>query len=165
MTENQKNRIKVKISKIKKALTADKKFWGGYYHDGGGLRYAQPELYIKIQDFTGALRYFNWFDKNFPDDIGTPGFLFEYALTLFKTKRIKKAESKILETLDSNHYIVDFYLDRNTVINRDSNSEWPIESLIKYFEYKKDDPNLADFSEWLTDFAQTQRFLSFKRNL
>ena len=122
MTENQKNRIKVKISKIKKALSADKKFWGGYYHDGGGLRYVQPELYIKIQDFTGALRYFNWFDKNFPDDIGAPIFLFEYALTLFKTKRIEKAESKILESLNLNQYIIDFYLDRNAIINLDSNT-------------------------------------------
>jgi len=44
MTEKQAQRLKNKIAKIKKALAADKRYWGGYYHDGGGLRYAPPEI-------------------------------------------------------------------------------------------------------------------------
>ena len=76
MTEKQITRIKTKITKIKKGLAADKKHWGGYYHDGGGMRYMPPELYLQIQDYTGSLRYFNWFNKNFPDDAGHPVFIF-----------------------------------------------------------------------------------------
>ncbi|GHC66345.1 tetratricopeptide repeat protein [Ulvibacter litoralis] len=152
MTENQIKRIKVKIAKIKKALAADKKHWGGFYHDGGGLRYLQPNLYIQIQDFTGALRYFNWFEKNFPEDMGTPLFIFEYALTLFKTNRIEKAEEKILELNELNQYLVDYYLDKNSITNIESNSDWQIESLMKYFEYKKDDLVMIDFTDWLTEY-------------
>ncbi|SDF28538.1 hypothetical protein SAMN05421855_1303 [Ulvibacter litoralis] len=152
VTENQIKRIKVKIAKIKKALAADKKHWGGFYHDGGGLRYLQPNLYIQIQDFTGALRYFNWFEKNFPEDMGTPLFIFEYALTLFKTNRIEKAEEKILELNELNQYLVDYYLDKNSITNIESNSDWQIESLMKYFEYKKDDLVMIDFTDWLTEY-------------
>jgi len=47
MTEKQQERIRNKIGKIKKALAADKKHWGGFYHDGKGLRYLIPELFIK----------------------------------------------------------------------------------------------------------------------
>ena len=161
MTEAQKNRIKTKISKIKKALAADKKHWGGFYHDGGGLRYAQPELYIKLNDYTGALRYFNWFDKNFPDDGGTPKFFFEYALTLFKTSRIEKAKNKILEAHKMNQYLVDYFLDRNSVAEVNDQSEWEKSSLVQYFDYKKENPIMIDFTEWLSDFSKSQKFQDF----
>jgi len=163
VTDKQKDRIKIKISKIKKALAADKKHWGGFYHDGRGLRYLQPELYIELQDYTGALRYFNWFDKNFPNDIGTPLFLFEYALTLFKTNRIEKAEIKILETVKLNQYLVDYFLEKLSFNSTETNSDWEKESLVQYFEYKKDDAEMIDFSEWLTDFCKSQKILNLKK--
>ncbi|HJW17411.1 MAG TPA: hypothetical protein VJ499_09825, partial [Flavisolibacter sp.] len=72
MTDKQIEQVRKKIEKYKKALSADKKYWGGYYHDGSGIRYAIPGLFIKILDYKGGLKYLNWFDKNFPDDIGDP---------------------------------------------------------------------------------------------
>jgi hypothetical protein len=102
MTPKQADRIRNKIIKIKKALAADKKRWGGFYDDSRGLRYLPPELYLKIEDYKGASRYFTWFEKNFPDDIGMPGFLFEWIVALYKTGKIKKAEKKALQTFFSN---------------------------------------------------------------
>lgn len=64
MTPKQEERIKNKIKKVKAALSADKKRGGGQYHDGQGLRYYPPQLYIELKDYTGGLRYFNWFNKN-----------------------------------------------------------------------------------------------------
>ncbi len=84
MTPKQQERIKNKIQKVKAALSADKKHWGGQYHDGQGLR------------------YFNWFNKNFSDDSGYPDFLFEWTIILFKTGRLKEAEKKAFETFRSN---------------------------------------------------------------
>ncbi|GGW60692.1 hypothetical protein DFQ11_102654 [Winogradskyella epiphytica] len=164
MTDKQINRTKAKITKIKKALAAEKKHWGGFYHDGGGLRYAQPQLYIQIQDFTGALRYFNWFEKNFPEDPGTAAFLFEYALTLFKTNRIERAKKKILELIDENKYLLPYYLDRDSFKDIDPNSDWLLESVVNYFHYKKEDSMLTDFSIWLTDFLETENLLDLKKN-
>ena len=65
MTPKQEERIRKKIQKIKKGLAADKKFQGGYYHDGSELRYLQPELYLKLKDYKGASNYFKWFEKTF----------------------------------------------------------------------------------------------------
>ena len=166
MTEKQQNRIKDRITGIKKDLAADKRKWGGYYDDSRGLRYAPPELYLKIKDYKGALRYFNWFEKNFPDDIGFPGFLFEYTLTLFKNKKIEKAENKVLETFISNPYLIDYFLDKElTDYYPDENSEWKKESLKKYFIYSKHDPGLEDFIEWLEIHIGNPKFLSVKNEI
>ena len=74
MTIKQIDRIKLKIGKYKKALALDKKQWGGDFHDGRGIRYAIPAMYIAIQDYRGGLKYFNWFHMNFPDDSCYPAF-------------------------------------------------------------------------------------------
>ena len=64
MTPKKQERIINKIKKIKAGLAADKKYWGGHYHDGQGLRYIPPQLYLELEDYSGGLRYFNWFKKN-----------------------------------------------------------------------------------------------------
>ena len=64
-----------------RALAADKRQWG-CYDDSTGPRYLPPALYLKQQDFKGAMRYFNWFHKNFDDDAGYPTFLLEWTITL-----------------------------------------------------------------------------------
>jgi tetratricopeptide (TPR) repeat protein len=164
VTEKQEQRLKDKIKNIKKALAADKKRWGGYYDDSGGLRYAPPEIYMKLKDYKGALRYFNWFDKNFPDDSGNPGFFFEYTLTLFKRNYIEKAEKKALKTFLANPYLLDYFLERKLMegdIN--SYSGWHRESLEKFFIYNKTDNELQSFAQWLETFIESSKFLEIKR--
>lgn len=163
MTENQVNRVRAKIAKIKKALAADKKHRGGYYHDGGGLRYVQPELYIKLEDYTGALRYFNWFNKHFSDDVGSPLFWFQYALTLFKTKRVEKAKSQIIQTHFLNEYLIDYFLDPKSIEHTNLNKNWPIEMLVKYFDYKKE--SFPEFSQWLATFSESREFKDLKKEI
>ncbi|SDY15380.1 hypothetical protein SAMN05444411_1421 [Lutibacter oricola] len=166
MTEKQIERVKNKISKIKKGLAADKKHWGGYYHDGRGLRYLPPELYIKIQDYSGCLRYFNWFNKNFPEDSCYPIFLFEWAITLFKTKRIKLAENKIKHTFYSNTYLLDKFLDKELLhFDKSEDSNWEYEQLIEHFKYSKDQEELNDFTEWLQLFMKNENFLEFANEI
>ncbi|WP_458626746.1 hypothetical protein [Winogradskyella sp. PC D3.3] len=162
MTPKQEERLKNKIKKIKQDLQADKKHWGGYYHDGRGLRYLPPELYLKLGDFTGALRYFNWFTKNFPEDIGYPIFLFEWTITLFKTKRIEQAEKKAIQTFMSNTYIFDKFLEKESLqFEKSEASNWQLEELIEYFDYTKNQDDLIDFSEWLERFTTSETFYAF----
>src|SRR5690606_8377974 len=73
------------------------------------------ELYLKIGDYSGSLRYFNWFKKTFPDDVGYPDFLFEWTITLYKTKRIKEAEKKAIETFSGNSYLFDSYFGKPVI--------------------------------------------------
>lgn len=159
MTPKQIERIKIKITKIKKELAADKKRWGGFYDDSRGLRYLPPELYLKIRDYPGALRYFNWFHKNFPEDAGFPLFLFEWAITLFKLGKLKNAEDKILETYSSNAYIIHSFLEiKNNHLFISENSNWQTFFLAQNLPYSKNDPKFLDFADWLSEFINEERF-------
>jgi tetratricopeptide (TPR) repeat protein len=160
MTEKQIERVKLKIDKWKKALSLDKKKWGGYYHDGGGIRYIIPELYIQIQDYKGALKYFNWFKKNFPDDACYPIFLFEWTFVLFKSKKLPEAEKKLNLTFFSNTYLLDKFLGK-AFLNFDKNesSNWEFQSLVEHFNYSKDSEQFVEFAIWTTEKLQSRDFL------
>lgn len=161
MTPKQEERIRAKISKIKSALAADKKHWGGYYHDGQGFRYALPRLYIQLGDYAGGLRYLNWFYKNFPDDAGYPDFLFEFTIILFKTGRRKEAEKKAFETFTRNTYLFDKFFNRPvTPIEKWEGSNLEVAAFATdYFDYSYKQVSLADFAEWLNTFTKTEKFV------
>jgi hypothetical protein len=161
MTPKQQERIKNKIKKIKAALAADKKYWGGEYHDGQGLRYLPPQFYLQLDDYSGGLRYFNWFNKNFPDDSCYPDFLFEWTIILFKTGRLKEAEKKAFETFRSNTYLFDIFFGRQvTKIEKWEGSNLQTQDFAdNRFYYNSKQDNLADFSEWLDKFIATEKFI------
>lgn len=162
MTPKQRERIQTKIKKIRFALTEEKRIYGGY-HDGSGLRYATLELYIKIQDYKGGLNFTRWFDKNFPDDIGNPIFLFEWTIILFKNNKIKDAESKAIITYFSNSYLFDKFFDRPIIpIEKYEYSNLNIPEFTEYLTYTKNNTYLIDFADWLADFEKTDRFEKIK---
>jgi hypothetical protein len=158
MTEKQAERIQAKITTIKKELARDKKQWGGYYHDGRGYRYEPPQYYVQLGDFKGAMAYFRWFEKNFPDDIGVPGFLFEWTITLFKNGKIKDAENKAIQTFISNTYLIDGFLNRPLhPYDTLQNSAWQ-KTIVSHLPYSTVQPNLADFTTWLRTFVDSEKF-------
>jgi hypothetical protein len=164
MTPRQQEAARNKIKKIKAALAADKKRWGGFYDDSGGMRYMPPALYIKLEDYTGGLRYMNWFHKNFPDDIGYPKFLFEHMIILFKTGRRKEAEQKAFACFTENTYVFDQFFGRELV--QEDNYEWSnmatMDYAANYFTYSHKLPALADVADWLQQFILSDRFLQAK---
>jgi hypothetical protein len=160
MTEKQIERVKLKIDKYKKALAADKRFWGGEYHDGQGIRYIIPEQFIKICDYKGGLKYFAWFDKNFSDDSGHPIFLFEWTFTLFKCDKLSEAEKKAHTTFFSNTYLFDHLLGKEPLnLDKNETSNWEYESLVEYFHYSINDIEFVEFGNWLETVLQSRIFL------
>jgi hypothetical protein len=160
MTPKQEERIRNKIKKIKAALAADKKRWGGYYHDGQGLRYAPPGYYIRLGDFTGGLRYLNWFHKNFPDDIGFPEFLFEWTIILFKKGKLKEAQKKAFKTFTRNTYLFDQFFGKpiQKIDKWEGSGLASVEYATDYFSYTCKQEILSDFSEWLNELLATEKF-------
>jgi hypothetical protein len=164
MTPKQQERLINKIKKVKAALAADKKRWGGFYDDSSGLRYIPPQLYIQLNDFSGGLRYFNWFNKNFPDDSGFPDFLFEWIIVLYKTGKLNEAEKKAFETFCSNTYLFDVFFNRPiTKMEKWEGSNLASEDFaVNYFSYSNKQENLSDFSHWLDEFLATEKFIQVK---
>ena len=160
MTEKQIEKVKLKIGKYKKALAADKRNWGGEYHDGQGIRYIIPALYIKISDYKGGLKYFAWFDKNFPDDSGYPIFLFEWTFVLFKCGKLLEAENKAHITFFSNTYLLDKFLGKKPLqLDKNESSNWEYESLVEHFIYTSKDTEFTEFGEWVETVLQSCIFL------
>jgi tetratricopeptide (TPR) repeat protein len=161
MTLKQIERIQNKITKIKRALSADKRLWG-CYDDSRGLRYLPPALYLRMQDYKGAMRYFNWFHKNFDDDIGYPTFLLEWTITLFKNGKLKDAEKMALKTFFLNTYIIDKFLGKDLLnLNISEHSNWENASLVTDLNYKHSDAELQDFTAWLSKFVISKIFYQY----
>ena len=160
MTDKQIERVKANIEKYKKALAADKKYWGGQYHDGKGIRYIIPEQFIKINDYKGGLRYLFWFDKNFPDDSGYPIFLFEWTFILFKCDKLIEAENKAHQTFFSNTYLFDKFLGKEHLrLDKNESSNWEFESLVDGFPYSSLDIEFSEFASWTQNVFNSRTFL------
>ncbi|WP_339902812.1 hypothetical protein [uncultured Cyclobacterium sp.] len=164
MTPRQIEKIKKKIRSIRATLVAEKRKFG-CFDDSRGLRYVPPGLFIKINDFKGGLTYLNWFEKNFSDDIGMPDFLFEWLIILFKTKNIKKAERKAFQVFFANSYLFDKYFGRPIEpIEKYEYSNLTSPEFTEYFNYSSDQHELADFSDWLKAFENSEQFVRIKDN-
>lgn len=150
MIDKKIKATQAKILRLKKALAADKRFWGGEYHDGGGVRYLLPAQYIKIKDYKGGLRYVNWFNKNFPDDTAHAIFLFEWTFILFKCGKLNEAKQKLLLTLESNKFLFDVFLERDlSELTEEEVSSWEFKSLSSAFSYTYNDVEFLEFYYWV----------------
>ncbi len=163
MTEKQIEKVRARIRKIRGQLTAEKRKFG-WFDDSGGRRYDLPGLYIKIGDYKGGLTYFRWFQKNFPDDIGLPSFLFEWTIILFKNGKLEAARKKAFEAYCRNVQVFDRFFGRplrGAAGWEMSNLELP--EFLEHFPYSSEDPELADFTEWLSCFEQEPEFVEKSR--
>jgi hypothetical protein len=164
MTEKQIERVRTKITRVKHELAADKKRWGGYYDDSAGLRYVAPCLYLKIRDFKGAMNYFRWFSKNFPDDCCYGVFLLEWSLTLFKLGKVEDARQKVTDAYFSDTRVLNKFLGRQvTMVDETINSferDWSEKQVLGYSAKEND---WADFAVWLETLLTSEPFLSLSK--
>ena len=162
MTPKQSQRLIKKIADIKRALAAEKRTFGGY-DDSRGLRYLPTRYYLQLADYKGGLAYTRWFAKTFPDDIGFPDFLFEWAVLLFKSGKLEQAKAKIWQTFCANTYVLDKFVGHP--IHPLPKYEWSNlaqAGFTQYFTYSHQQPELVDFSQWLGEFMTSELFTTRK---
>lgn len=158
MTPLQTERLRKKIAAIERTLAAEKRKFGGY-DDSRGLRYIPTKYFIRLSDYKGGLIYTKWFDKNFPDDMGFPEFLFEWAIILFKNGKIIETEKKAIQTFFSNTYILDkFFGNKFLKFDKYECSNWENISMTDNFEYSITQADLKDFANWLALFISSEKF-------
>jgi hypothetical protein len=159
MTTKQTERLRKKIATIKRALAAEKRRFGEY-DDGRDLRYQPPALFIKLQDYAGGLRYTKWFQKNFPDDMGMPDFLFEWTIILFKNGKLKEAEKKAYQAFCANTYLFDKFFGKPVVpINKYESFNLEHAAFTDNLAYSSKQSVLEDFSSWLKQVMTTEKFI------
>lgn len=160
MTPKQAERLRQKITAIRRALAAEKKKFGAY-DDSRGMRYFPARYYVQLGDFKGGLTYLRWFQKNFPDDGGFADFLFEWTLILFQNRKLQDAARKAMETYRADIHLLDAFLGRpSTPVEPWEYMPLDVPSYAPYFASLGGQTNLADFAEWLAAFTATEEFLA-----
>ncbi len=105
MPQTEEQKIRSRLRSYERKLQQEKKKFG-YYHDGAGKRYQIGPHYLLLGDDEGALGAFQWFEKEFPDDVGEPGHLLCWSLALHRAGNEIGAAKKLLHTMFSNLYLV-----------------------------------------------------------
>jgi tetratricopeptide (TPR) repeat protein len=162
MTEKQIERIKKSIKFYWARLAAEKRMHGDY-NDSAGLRYIIPELYFQIGNYKGALVYFRWFAKAFPDDTGFPFFNLLWSAAFFENNKIPQAINKAHETAFSNTYLLELIGGRDTVqLDKSENIGYENHEYAKQVYKDCIDLITLDFQNWISNLSE---FDGFKANL
>jgi len=90
---------------LKRALLAEKRKFGGF-DDGDGNRYVIGPLYVLAGALDEAVAYYKWFERNFADDTGDPLLYVYWSLALYRSGAGERANSKLLETMLQNVYLL-----------------------------------------------------------
>ncbi len=157
MTEKQIEKIKLSIKKHRAALTAEKRKFGGF-DDSAGRRYYISDLYMRIEDYQGAITYKKWFDKNFPDDIGGPLLSLNWSIAYFGLGQLTDAKIYTIDTAFQNVYLHGLLLDRE--INQIDMYEHGYDMLEFAKSMVKDCKKVSTipYLDWLKSFIDTDEY-------
>jgi hypothetical protein len=158
MTEKQINKIKELIKRNRAILVAEKKKFGGY-DDSAGRRYYISDLYLQIADYSGALVYKKWFDKNFPEDGGSPIISSNWAIAFHSQGLVKDCKIYTIDTAFQNVYFHGLLLDREVKLIEmyDPYGNEMLEhtkSMVK--DYKRIVTKV--YIDWLSEFIESNEY-------
>ena len=105
MPQTEEQKIKSRLRSYERKLEQEKKKFG-HYRDGAGKRYQVGPHYMLLDDNDGALGAFQWFEKEFPDDVGVPDHFLCWSLALYRAGNEIGAAKKLRQTMFSNLYLV-----------------------------------------------------------
>jgi len=105
MPQTEQQKIRSRLRSYERKLRKEKEKYG-WYDDGAGKRYQIGPHYMLLDDNDGALAAFQWFEKEFPDDIGVPDHFLCWSLALYRAGNEIGAAKKLRQTMFSNLYLV-----------------------------------------------------------
>jgi hypothetical protein len=82
----------------------------GLISDGYGKRYLLGPLYLLAGDVAGALRSYEWYEREFPDDCGDPMQYLCWSLALYWGGDKESARKKLSQTMLQNLYLMPYLL-------------------------------------------------------
>ena len=110
MPQTEEQKIRSRLRSYERKLQKEKKEYG-FYRDGAGKRYQVGPHYMLLDDNDGALAAFQWFEKEFSDDVGEPGHFLCWSLALHRAGNDIGAARKLRQTMFSNLYLVPHLLE------------------------------------------------------
>lgn len=118
-------KIRARISSYKSSLRREKKEYGTI-SDGSGKRMILFWLYFLLNDHDAATDYFEWYEAEFPEDMGDPIQHLCWALSLYRMGNGPAARNRLAIAMLSNSYMIPKILCREmpAKIRTGSNFEW-----------------------------------------
>jgi hypothetical protein len=105
MPQTEEQKIRARLRSYERKLQKEKEKYG-WYDDSAGKRYQIGPHYMLLGDNDGALAAFQWFEKEFPDDVGVPDHFLCWSLALYRAGNEIGAAKKLRQTMFSNLYLV-----------------------------------------------------------
>jgi len=85
----------------------------GAVRDGDDKRYLLFSYHFLLDDFDKTRDYIEWYEAEFPDDMGEPVQKLCWALSLYRMKKLEEARVKLAELMISNVYFIPFLLKQS----------------------------------------------------
>lgn len=100
-------KIKDTIRRYERVLKAP------HYDDGAGKRFLIGPLYLLMADVPGALQFYEWYEKKFPDDSVEAFNHLCWVLTLLRSGKQDLAKVRLHELIFDNLYVIPVLLGEN----------------------------------------------------
>lgn len=110
MTIEQK-KLRERANRLLNALKKEKKTHGDY-DDGGGKRYRIGVYLVMAGETERAAEYYDWYEKEFPDDTGEPAALLLGAIAAHRHNQSTKARTRLALAMLSNLWLLPFVAGR-----------------------------------------------------
>jgi len=105
--EATQKRFRDRANRAKRGLMREKAQYGSI-SDGSGKRYRACVYFVLSGDPKKAADFVDWFEREFPDDVGEPAFLLFSALAYRRTSNSEKSREYLLDTMLSNIYLLPY---------------------------------------------------------
>lgn len=102
-------KIKARIKSYERSLRKELAI-SSFIGDGYGKRYLLGPLYMLLGDVEGAIKSYEWFENNYPDDIGEPLQYITWTLALYRNGDMQAASDKLIQTMLMNLYMVPYMI-------------------------------------------------------
>jgi len=100
LTDDQK-RYRDRANRARRGLFKEKERFGAI-SDGSGKRYQVCVYFVLSGAPEKAVEFIEWFEQEFPDDVGEPAFLLFVAIAYYRLGLLEKARTYLLDAMLSN---------------------------------------------------------------
>lgn len=107
MLTSEQKKYRDRANRARRALLKEKEKFGSI-SDGSGKRYLVCVYFMMSGAPEKAFDFIEWFEQEFPDDMGEPAFFLYAALACHHMGYQKKARSYLLNAMLSNIYMLPF---------------------------------------------------------
>lgn len=111
MKTDMNKKYRDRANRARRALIKEKEKYGSI-SDGSGKRYGVSVDFVICGAPEKAVEFIEWYEQEFPDDIGEPVFFLYGALAYYRTGTPRKARSYLLDAMLSNIYMLPYLYGR-----------------------------------------------------